>query len=314
MVIEIQKPRIKLEKISETKGRFYVEPLERGFGHVLGNSLRRVLLSSIPGAAVSQIKIEGVLHEFATVPGVKEDVTDIVLNIKKLVIRSHSAQPATIRIETKGPKEVLAKDIKVPADVEIINPDLHIATLNKTGKLELEMVVEQGKGYVSAERREKQKIPIGTIPIDSIFSPVINVSYAVENTRVGQITDYDRLILEVETNGSMSPQEVVGTASQIVAQHMDLFKDISAEPPIDVGFPSEERGLKVDLDMPIEELGLSTRPYNCLKREKINTLSKLINCSEHDLTGMKNFGTRSIKEVKEKLKELGFSLKGGTEG
>lgn len=309
MVIEIQKPRIKLEKVSETKGRFYVEPLERGFGHVLGNSLRRVLLSSIPGAAASQVKIEGVLHEFSTIPGVKEDVTDIILNIKKLVLRSHVPQPVTIKIEVKGPKEVLAKDITLPADVEIINSDLHIATLNKTGKLGMEIVVEQGKGYVSAERREKQKIPIGTVPIDSIFTPVINVSYAVENTRVGQITDYDRLILEVETNGSMTPLEAVGTASQIVAQHMELFKDISAEPPIDVGFPSEERGLKADLDTPVEELSLSTRPSNCLKREKIDTLSKLINCSEEDLANMKNFGTRSITEVKNKLKDLELSLK-----
>lgn len=309
MVIEIQKPRIKLEKVSETKGRFYVEPLERGFGHVLGNSLRRVLLSSIPGAAASQVKIEGVLHEFSTIPGVKEDVTDIILNIKKLVLRSHVPQPVTIKIEMKGPKEVLAKDITLPADVEIINSDLHIATLNKRGKLEMEIVVEQGKGYVSAERREKQKMPIGTVPIDSIFTPVINVSYAVENTRVGQITDYDRLILEVETNGSMTPLEAVGTASQIVAQHMELFKDVSTEPPIDVGFPSEERGLKADLDTPLEELGLSTRPYNCLKREKIDTLSKLINCSEEDLTNMKNFGARSITEVENKLKDLGLLLK-----
>lgn len=309
MVIEIQKPRIKLEKVSETKGRFYVEPLERGFGHVLGNSLRRVLLSSIPGAAASQVKIEGVLHEFSTIPGVKEDVTDIILNVKKLVLRSHVPQPVTIRIEAKGPKEVLAKDIILPSDVEIINPDLHIATLNKTGKFAMEIVVEQGKGYVSAERRQKEKMPIGTIPIDSIFAPVINVSYNVENTRVGQITDYDRLILEVETNGSMTPLEAVGTASQIVAQHMELFKDVSAEPPIDVGFPSEERGLKADLDMPIEELGLSTRPNNCLKREKIDTLSKLVNLTERDLANMKNFGSSSLAEVKNKLKDLGLSLK-----
>lgn len=309
MVIEIQKPRIKFEKVSETEGRFYVEPLERGFGHVLGNSLRRVLLSSIPGAAPSQVRIEGVFHEFATTAGVKEDITDVILNVKKLVIRSHSPEPVTLKIEAKGPKEVRAKDIVALADVEIKNPDLHIATLNKTGKLEMEIIVEQGKGYVSAERREKEKMPIGTIPIDSVFSPVVKVSYSVERTRVGQITDYDRLILNVKTDGSITPLEAVGTASQIVAQHMDLFKDVSAEPPVEVGFPSDDKSIQTDLDMPIEELGLSTRPYNCLKREKIDSLNKLIGQSESDLANMKNFGQRSITEVKNKLTELGLALK-----
>jgi len=309
VVIEIQKPQIKFQKLSETVGRFYVEPLERGFGHVLGNSLRRILLSSIPGTAVTQIKIEGVLHEFSTIPGVKEDVTDIVLNIKRIVLKSYSAQPVTMSIDVKGPKEVRASDIKRPADVEILNPDLLIATLNKNGHLEMEMVVERGKGYVSVERRPKEKMPIGTIPIDSLFTPVLKVSYSVENTRVGQVTDYDRLILDVTTNGSVTPLEAVSTAAQIVAQHMDLFKDLSAESPIDVGFPSEEMASRSDLDIPVEELDLSTRPYNCLKREKIDTLSKLAAYSEADLVNLKNFGTRSIAEVKSKLKEKGLSLR-----
>jgi DNA-directed RNA polymerase subunit alpha len=276
---------------------------------VLGNSLRRILLSSIPGAAVTQIKIEGVLHEFSTIPGVKEDVTDIVLNVKRLVLRSYSPQPVTMSIDVKGPKEVRVSDIKRPADVEILNPDLLIATLNKDGHLQMEMVVERGKGYVSVERRPKEKMPIGTIPIDALFSPVLKVSYSVENTRVGQITDYDRLILEVTTDGSITPLEAVSTAAKIVAQHMELFKDLSAEAPIDVGFPSEEMASRSDLDTPIEELDLSTRPYNCLKREKIDTVSKLVAYSEVDLVNLKNFGTRSISEVKNKLRERGLSLK-----
>lgn len=309
MVIEIQKPKIKVDKISETHGRFLIEPLERSFGHVLGNSLRRILLSSIPGAAVTRVKIDGALHEFTTIPGVTEDLTDIVLQIKQLVLKSYSAQPVSTMIDVKGPKEVTAADIKVPADIEVVNPDLHIATLNKQGKLTMELVAEQGKGYVSAERNKTEKMPIGTIPIDSIFSPVRRVSYNVENTRVGQITDYDRLILDVETNGAMSAKEAVSMAAQIISDHMDLLKDLTDELAVGVGFPTEEAKPMTNLDMPIEELELSTRSYNCLKREKIDTLSKLINCTEGDLTSIKNFGKRSINEVKSKLDQLGLTLK-----
>ncbi len=316
MVVEIRKPQVKVDSLSETRGRFYIQPLERSFGHVLGNSLRRILLSSIPGAAVTRIKIEGALHEFTTIPGVKEDVTDIILQIKKLVLKSYSEDPVSITIEAKGAKEVKAMDIKVPADVEVINPDLHIATLNKKGKLEVEMIVEQGKGYYSAERNKKEKMPIGSIPIDSIFSPVTRVSYKVENTRVGQVTDYDRLILDVETDGSIPAREAVSTAAEIVTDHMELLSDLSEEATIGVGFPTEEEEPSTDLDMQIEELEFSTRSYNCLKREKIDTLSKLINCTEDDLISIKNFGKRSINEVKAKLDQMGLSLKneGETDG
>jgi DNA-directed RNA polymerase subunit alpha len=257
---------------------------------------------------VTQVKIDGALHEFTTIPGVKEDLTDVVLQIKQLVLKSHSAQPVSVMIEEKGQKEVTAKDIKVTSDVEVINPDLHIATMNKQGKLMLELIVEQGKGYVSAERNKTEKMPIGTIPVDSIFSPVSKVSYSVENTRVGQITDYDRLILNVETDGSTTAKEAVSLAAQIICDHMDLLKDLTNEPEVGIGFPTEETTTGTDLDMPIEELELSTRSYNCLKREKIDTLSKLLDQTENDLTSVKNFGKRSINEVKAKLTAMGLSL------
>ncbi len=308
MVIEIQKPKIKVDKATDTSGRFVIEPLERSFGHVLGNSLRRILLSSIPGAAVTQVKMDGALHEFTTIPGAKEDVTDMILQIKKLVLKSHSTQPVTVTIEEKGAKEVTAKDIKVTSDVEVVNPELHLATLNKQGKLMIELVVEQGKGYVSAERNKTEKMPIGTIPVDSIFSPVTKVSYSVENTRVGQITDYDRLILNVDTDGSTTAKEAVSMAAQIICDHMDLLKDLTAEPEVGIGFPTEEAKAGTDMDMPIEELELSTRSYNCLKREKIDTLSKLLSHTESDLTSVKNFGKRSINEVKAKLAAMELSL------
>lgn len=309
MAIEIVKPKMKFEKISDTTAKFVVEPLERGFGHVLGNSLRRVLLSSIPGAAVTSVKIDGVLHEFSTVPGVKEDVTDIILNVKQLTLRSFSEQPVTVKIEAKGAKEVKAGDITVSADVEVIDPEQPIATLNKAGKLDVELTVEQGKGYVSADRNKKEKMPIGTIPVDSIFGPVKKVSYEVGKTRVGQITDYDKLVLEVETDGSITPNEAVQLAAQIVADHVVLFEDLSDDMTIGVGFPSEEIRPSADMDMPIEELDFSTRSYNCLKREKVDTLSQLLTYSEEDLAGIKNFGKRSINEVIDKLNEMGMSLK-----
>ncbi len=309
MAIEIVQPKIKFERLSDTGARFLIEPLERGFGHVLGNSLRRVLLASVPGTAVTSIKIDGVLHEFSTITGIKEDVTDIILNIKQLILKSYSEQPVTVKIEAKGAKEVKAGDIITTADVEIIDPTLPIATLNKQGKLEAELTVEQGKGYVSAEHNKKEKMPIGTIPVDSLFSPVKNVTYEVGKTRVGQITDYDKLTLMVETDGSINPSEAVTLASQIIADHMALFENLTDDISIGVGFPSEEARPSTDLDMPIEELDLSTRSYNCLKREKIDTLNKLLNCTEADLTSVKNFGKRSINEVKDKLNELGMSLK-----
>lgn len=309
MAIEIVKPKMKFEKISDTTAKFVVEPLERGFGHVLGNSLRRVLLASVPGAAVTSVKIDGVLHEFSTVPGVKEDVTDIILNVKQLTLRSFSEQPVTVKIEAKGAKEIKAGDIIVSADVEVIDPEQPIATLNKQGKLDIELTVEQGKGYVSADRNKKENMPIGTIPVDSIFGPIKTVSYEVGKTRVGQITDYDKLVLEVETDGSITPNEAVQLAAQIVADHAALFEDLSDDMTIGVGFPSEEIRPSTDMDMPIEELDFSTRSYNCLKREKVDTLNQLMTYSEEDLAGIKNFGKRSINEVIDKLNEMGMSLK-----
>lgn len=309
MAIAIVQPKMKFERVSDTSARFVVEPLERGFGHVLGNSLRRVLLASIPGSAVTSVKIDGVLHEFSTIPGVKEDVTDIILNIKQLVLKSYSELPVTVKIEAKGAKEVKAGDIITTADVEIIDAALPIATLNKQGKLEVELTVEQGKGYVAAERNKKDKMPIGTVPVDSIFSPVRNVTYEVGKTRVGQITDYDKLTLAVETDGSIEPTEALKLAAQIVIDHMVLFENLTDDIAIGVGFPSEEARPSTDLEMSIDDLDLSTRSYNCLKREKIDTVEKLANCTEADLNAIKNFGKRSVTEVKEKLGELGLALK-----
>lgn len=309
MPIAIVQPKMKFERVNDNSARFIVEPLERGFGHVLGNSLRRVLMASIPGTAVTSVKIDGVLHEFSTIPGVKEDVTDIVLNIKQLVLKSYSEQPVTVRIEAKGAKDVVAGDIITTADIEIITDSLPIATLNKQGKLVAELTVEQGKGYVSADRNKKEKMPIGTIPIDSIFSPVRNVTYEVSKTRVGQITDYDKLMLSVETDGSIEPTEALKLAAQIVGDHMGLFEDLTDDIAIGAGFPSEELRPSTDMEMSIDDLDLSTRSYNCLKREKIDTVEKLANCTETDLNSIKNFGKRSVTEVKDKLSELGRSLR-----
>jgi DNA-directed RNA polymerase subunit alpha len=300
---------MKFEKISDTSANLVVGPLERGFGHVLGNSLRRILLGSIPGAAVTSVRIEGVLHEFTTIPGVKEDVTDIILNTKQLIFKSFSQQPVTVKLQAKGAKVVTAGDIAVSADVEVIDPDQPIATLNKQGNLDMELTIEQGKGYVSADRNKKENMPIGTVPVDSIFGPVTNVSYEVGKTRVGQVTDYDKLTLSVTTNGSITPIEAVKLAAQIIGDHAALFEDLTDEITIGVGFPSEEILPSTDMDMPIEELDFSTRSYNCLKREKIDTLSQMLDLTEDDLNSIKNFGKRSITEVLDKLTEMGLSLK-----
>ncbi|MBI4744307.1 MAG: DNA-directed RNA polymerase subunit alpha [Actinobacteria bacterium] len=308
-MIEFRKPRISTNRVSDSVGEYCVEPLERGFGYTLGNSLRRVLLSSLPGAAISSIKIEGVAHEFSTVPNVREDVTDIILNLKQLVLRLYSEEPVMIRISEKGPKDVLAKDIVTGSDVEILNKDLLIASLGKKAKLEMEMVVERGRGYVSAERNKKSSDPIGLIPVDSIFSPVKTVSYAVENTRVGQVTNFDKLILHLETNGSISADEAVSQAAKIVNDHMLLFIDRVPETASNVIFAADEAKKEKSLDAPIEELELSVRSYNCLKRKNINTLEELINCTEADLINIRNFGVKSIEEIKSKLKELDLSLR-----
>ena len=304
----VARPQIEEEQVSPTRSRFVVEPLEPGFGYTLGNSLRRTLLSSIPGAAISSVKIEGVLHEFATIPKVTEDVTDVILNLKRLVIRSEVDEPVSAYLRAKGPAEVTAGDVQPPAGVEILNPDLHIATLGKGANLELELVVERGVGYVSAERNKKARDPIGVIPVDSIFSPVRKVSYAVENTRVEQMTDRDRLILDVETDGSVTPREAVASAGGTLLELVNLFAELADAASVTVG-PADDEQMPSDYGITIEELNLSVRSYNCLKREGINTVGDLVQKSEGELMDIRNFGQKSIDEVKLKLEELGLGLR-----
>ncbi|HXF37602.1 MAG TPA: DNA-directed RNA polymerase subunit alpha [Actinomycetota bacterium] len=304
----VARPQIQEESVSPTRSRFIIEPLEPGFGYTIGNSLRRTLLSSIPGAAISSVRIEGVLHEFSTIPKVQEDVTDIILNLKELVIRSDLDEPVTMYLKAKGPAEVTAGDIAPPAGVEILNPDLHIATLGKGANLEMEMVVERGVGYRSAEKNKKPRDPIGVIPVDSIFSPVRRVSYAVENTRVEQMTDRDRLILDVETDGSVTPREAVASAGGTLLELVQLFSQLAEAASVQVG-PAEDEEVPSDYQITVEELNLSVRSYNCLKREGINTVGDLVQKSEAELMDIRNFGQKSIDEVKQKLAELGLSLR-----
>lgn len=310
-MLDIRKPGITVEKQRDNTALFKVEPLERGFGYTLGNSIRRVLLSSLPGAAITSVKIERVAHEFTAIPGVKEDVTDVILNLKDIVLRLYGEEPATMRINVKGPKEVTAADIEYPAEIEIVNPGQHIATLNENGKLEMEMTVEPGRGYVSAERNKRPSDTIGVIPIDSIFSPIRNVTYAVENTRVGQRTDFDRLVLNVTTNGSITPFEAVSIGAKIINDHMGLFMEQASEFATTPVFIADTSERDKALDSPIEDLELSVRSYNCLKREGVNTVQQLIEQSEGDLMKIRNFGAKSIEEVKDKLTQLGLSLKSG---
>jgi DNA-directed RNA polymerase subunit alpha len=308
-VLIVARPQIKEESLTPTRSKFTIEPLEPGFGYTLGNSLRRTLLSSIPGAAVASIKIEGVLHEFSTIPNTTEDVTDIVLNVKDMVIRSEMEEPATMYLKAKGPGDVKAGDISPPAGVEILNSDLHIATLGKGASLEMEMTVERGVGYRASEQNKKPRDPIGVIPVDSIFSPVRRVTYQVEATRVEQMTDRDRLILDVQTDGSVSPREAVASAGTTMAELVNLFSELSETPGLSLG-PAEsedaEEGVKA---LPIEELQLSVRSYNCLKREGVNTVGDLVQKSEPELTDIRNFGQKSIEEVKAKLEDMGLSLR-----
>ena len=308
-MIEIEKPRVECEELTETYGKFVVEPLERGYGVTLGNSLRRVLLSSLPGAAVASVKIEGVLHEFSVIPGVVEDTIDIILNIKELLVKLHSDEPKTLRIEVEGEGEVKAADIIADADVEILNPDLHVATLDKDGRLYMEIVVEKGRGYLPADRRKLEPI-IGVIPVDSIFTPVKRVNYVVENTRVGQVTDYDRLILETWTDGSISPKEAVSLSARILTSHLQLFTGLTeAVQDVEIMVDKAEDTKDKVLDLPIEELDLSVRSYNCLKRAGINTVEELIKKTEEDMMKVRNLGKKSLEEVKSKLDELGLALR-----
>jgi DNA-directed RNA polymerase subunit alpha len=311
-VLIVQRPSIQEHVIAEqTRSAFSIEPLEPGFGYTLGNSLRRTLLSSIPGAAVTSVRIEGVLHEFSSIEGVKEDVTDIILNLKDLVLRCHSDEPVEIFLGGEGPGEITADFITAPSEVEILNRDLHIATLNRKGRVEMYLTVERGRGYVSAERNKRLDQPIGVIPIDSIYSPVRRVTYRVEATRVEQMTNYDRLILDVETDGSVSPAEALASAGQTLRDLFELFSEFEEGGPgglsigPDSGSPSP---LSPNLQLPIEDMDLSVRSYNCLKREGVSTVGELVQKTEQDLLDIRNFGQKSIEEVKQKLAEMGLSL------
>ena len=305
----VTRPRIQEESATQTRSKFAIEPLEPGFGYTLGNSLRRTLLSSIPGAAISRIKIEGVLHEFSTIPKVNEDVTDIILNIKEMVIHSEVDEPVLMYLKAKGPGEVKAGDISPPAGVEILNPDLHIATLGKGASLEIEMEVERGVGYRPADQNKRPRDPIGVVPVDSIFSPVRRVSYTVENTRVEQMTDRDRLIIDVETNGAVTPREAMASAGTTLNELMGLFADLSETPGLSLGPAEGDEHVAGELALPIEELSLSVRSYNCLKREGVNTVAELVTKTEQELMDIRNFGQKSIDEVKAKLDELGLGLR-----
>ena len=311
-MIEIEKPQIETAEIKSdgTYGRFVLEPLERGYGTTLGNSLRRVLLSSLPGVAVTSIKIDGVQHEFSTVPGVKEDVTEIVLNMKGLIAKIHGDAPKTIHIEAEGECEVTAGDIKVDSEVEILDPGMHIATLGSGAKLYMEIVIDKGRGYVPSEKN-KAKIAniIGAIPVDSIYTPVLKVNYTVENTRVGQITDYDKLTIEVWTDGTISAKEAVSLGAKVLTEHLNLFVDLSDEAyTADIMVEKDDKGKEKVLEMTIEELDLSVRSFNCLKRAGINTVEDLINKSEEEMMKVRNLGRKSLEEVLAKLDALGFSL------
>ena len=310
-----QRPTLAEEVVDEYRSRFIVEPLEPGFGYTLGNSLRRTLLSSIPGAAVTSIRVDGVLHEFTTVPGVKEDVTDLILNIKQLVVSSEHDEPVVMYLRKQGPGVVTAADIAPPAGVEVHNPDLHLATLNGKGKLEIELTVERGRGYVSATQNKQVGQEIGRIPVDSIYSPVMRVTYKVEATRVEQRTDFDRLIVDVVSKPSMRPRDAVASAGKTLVELFGLFRELNVDAEgIDMGPSPTDAALAADLALPIEDLELTVRSYNCLKREGIHTVGELVSRSEADLLDIRNFGAKSIDEVKAKLVTMGLALKDSPPG
>ena len=310
-----QRPLLSEESVNEYRSRFVIEPLEPGFGYTLGNSLRRTLLSSIPGAAVTSIRVDGVLHEFSTIPGVKEDVTEIILNIKDLVVSSEHDEPVVMYLRKTGAGAITAADIAPPAGVEIHNPDLHIATLNDKGSVEMELTVERGRGYVSAQQNKTGNEEIGRIPVDSIYSPVLAVTYKVEATRVEQRTDFDRLIVDVETKKSMAPRDALASAGKTLVELFGLARELNVEAEgIDMGPSPTDAALAQDLALPIEDLDLTVRSYNCLKREGIHTVGELIGRSEQDLLDIRNFGAKSIDEVKAKLVEMGLSLKDSAPG
>jgi|TARA_B110000908_G_C10265969_1_gene463980 DNA-directed RNA polymerase subunit alpha len=309
-VLIAQRPTLTEETLSDFRSAFVIEPLEPGFGYTLGNSMRRTLLSSIPGAAVTSIRIDGVLHEFSTVEGVKEDVTEIILNIKNLVVSSEHDEPITAYLRKTGSGAVTAADIQAPAGVEVHNPELHIATLNDKASFELELTIERGRGYVSSVQNRNEYAEAGQIPIDSIYSPVLKVTYRVEATRAGERTDFDRLVVDVETKPSMSPRDAVASSGRTLVELFGLARDLNAEAEgIEIGPAPVEVVLSSEMAMHIESLDLTVRSYNCLKREGINNVSELVALSEHQLMNIRNFGQKSVDEVRDKLIEMGLSLK-----
>ena len=319
-MFDFNKPNIEITDVSEDKkyGRFIVEPLERGYGTTLGNSLRRIMLSSLPGAAISHVKIDGILHEFSSIPGVKEDVTEIIMNLKSLAIKNSSEtdEPKKAYIEFEGEGVVTAADIRVDSDVEIMNPETVIATLNggADSKLNMELTISKGRGYVSADKNKNDDLAIGVIPIDSIYTPVERVNLTVENTRVGQITDYDKLTLDVYTNGTLVPDEAVSLAAKVLNEHLKLFIDLSEVAQVaEVMIEKEDDKIDKVLEMSIDELELSVRSYNCLKRAGINTVEELTNRTPEDMMKVRNLGRKSLEEVLGKLKELGLELSQGEE-
>ena len=310
-MIEIEKARIDCVELSQdgSYGKFVIEPLERGFGNTLGNALRRVLLSSLPGVAVTSIKIEGIQHEFSTIPGVTEDVSEIILNLKTLSAKLYSEQAKTVMIDIKGPAEVCAKDIAVDDELEFVDPDMHICTLNEDAHLQMTLTIDKGRGYVSADKNKYPNMPIGVIPIDSIFTPIKKVNYTVTDTRVGQITDYDKLTLEVWTDGSVQPDEAISLAAKILTEHLTLFVSLTDQVTT-ISFTDQEDNNKDKvLEMTIEELDLSVRAYNCLKRAGINTVAELVQRNQEDMMKVRNLGRKSLEEVEQKLEELNLSLR-----
>ena len=309
-MLDFEKPKLECVEMSENYGRFVVEPLERGFGMTLGNSMRRVLLSSLPGVAATSIRIDGVLHEFSTIEGVKEDVTEIVLNLKGLICKLHSQGPKKVIIDAAGECEVTAGDILPDSDVEIINPELHLATLDENGKLHMEIMLDHGRGYVGADRNKRPDMPIGEIAVDSIYTPITKVNFTVDNTRVGQITDYDKLTLEIWTNGSIKPDEAASYAAKILTEHLMLFINLTDRiQGVEIMVEKEESKKEKILEMNIEDLDLSVRSYNCLKRAGINTVEELVQRDEDEMMKVRNLGRKSLEEVQQKLAQLGLTLR-----
>ena len=309
-MLDFEKPKLECVEMSENYGKFVVEPLERGFGMTLGNSMRRVLLSSLPGVAATSIRIDGVLHEFSTIEGVKEDVTEIILNLKGLICKLHSQGPKKVVIDAAGECEVTAGDILPDSDVEIINPELHLATLDENGKLHMEIMLDHGRGYVVADRNKRPDMPIGEIAVDSIYTPITKVNFTVEDTRVGQITDYDKLTIEIWTNGSIKPDEAASYAAKILTEHLMLFINLTDRiQGVEIMVEKEESKKEKILEMNIEDLDLSVRSYNCLKRAGINTVEELVQRDEDEMMKVRNLGRKSLEEVQQKLAQLGLSLR-----